>query len=404
MDLHVGAPFWLLRNGLDARHPVLSAPEHCDVVILGAGITGALCAERLTREGLDVVMLDSREPGLGSTAASTSLLLYETDLELGELMARVGKRTAVRAWALGRDAIREIGRLSESLAAHCDYDALHSLYLASRKRDAKRLRDEVAVRTRHGFDATFVEAEQVTARFGYESHGAIESPGAARMDPLRFTRALLSAAGARGARVYARSTATSYETTASGVRLRTDRGFDVVAHRVIFATGYELPDLFPEDLAQLHSTFALVTESADVVPEALRTHVVWESSRPYAYLRATPDGRLMIGGRDSPFKSPALRDRALPRKTRLLEARLRELHPGRSHSTAFSWSGTFGETRDSLPCIGALANYPRGYFALGLGGNGITFSVVASQILCDLCQDRENADAPLFDLDRPSLR
>lgn len=404
MDLHVGAPFWLLRNGLGTRHPALSTPERCDVVVLGAGITGALCAERLTRDGLDVVVIDSREPGMGSTAASTSLLLYETDLDLGELIARVGKRTATRAWALGRDAIREIGRLSEAVGAQHDYDAVHSLYLASRRRDAKPLRDEVALRTRLGFDATFLDAMQVKSRFGYEAHGAIEAPGAGRMDPLQFTRALLSAAGARGARVYSRTTATTFENTERGVRLRTSRGFDVVAHRLIFATGYELPDLFPAGLARLHSTFVLVTEPGDAVPEALRSHVVWETARPYAYLRSTPDHRLMIGGRDSPFSSPAVRDRALPRKTRLLEKRLRALHPEPARGTAFSWSGTFGETADALPCIGPLARYPRGYFALGLGGNGITFSMVAARILCDLCQERPNADAALFDPDRATLR
>ena len=67
MDLHTGAPFWLIRNGFGTRYPALRSAESCDVVVLGGGITGALCADRLTRERLDVVVLDQREPGLGST-------------------------------------------------------------------------------------------------------------------------------------------------------------------------------------------------------------------------------------------------------------------------------------------------------------------------------------------------
>ncbi|MDP1861880.1 MAG: FAD-dependent oxidoreductase [Gemmatimonadaceae bacterium] len=400
MDLHTGAPFWLIRNGFGTRYPALRSAESCDVVVVGGGITGALCADRLTREGLDVVVLDQREPGLGSTAASTALLLYETDMELAALVDAVGREAAVRAYALGREAVLEIGRLVAESGTDCDFGVMHGLYLAHGRRDAKRLQKETELRNRNGFEARFLDAAEVSSRFGYDSHGAIESPGAARMDPLRFTRALLSSASRRGARVYARTAAIAYDTTDTGVRLRTDRGVDVTAHRVIFATGYELPDLFPTGLAQLHSTFALVTEPDDVVPPALQSHVVWESARPYSYLRATPDGRIMIGGRDAPYKSAALRDRALPGRSRKLEQRLATLHRDKARATAFTWSGTFGETKDSLPCIGWLPRYPRGLFALGLGGNGITFSAIASQIICDLYRGLSRPDAFIFRPDR----
>ena len=54
----------------------------CDALIVGAGITGSLVAERLTRQGLDVVIVDRELPGRGSTAACTSMLLWEIDRPL----------------------------------------------------------------------------------------------------------------------------------------------------------------------------------------------------------------------------------------------------------------------------------------------------------------------------------
>jgi glycine/D-amino acid oxidase-like deaminating enzyme len=57
----------------------------CDVLIVVGGITGSLVAERLTRQGLDVVIIDRELPGRGSTAASTSMLLWEIDRSLMEL-------------------------------------------------------------------------------------------------------------------------------------------------------------------------------------------------------------------------------------------------------------------------------------------------------------------------------
>lgn len=88
MDLRTGQPFWPLRNGLLHAYPPLAADEHADVAVLGAGITGALVAHRLARAGLDVVVVDRHDVGLGSTAASTSLLQYETDTPLSDLVAR----------------------------------------------------------------------------------------------------------------------------------------------------------------------------------------------------------------------------------------------------------------------------------------------------------------------------
>jgi dTDP-glucose 4,6-dehydratase len=58
VDLVSARPFWSQKNGHLATYPSLHEDLHCDVVILGAGITGALLAERLSREGWDVVVLD----------------------------------------------------------------------------------------------------------------------------------------------------------------------------------------------------------------------------------------------------------------------------------------------------------------------------------------------------------
>ena len=61
-----------------------------------------------------------------------------------------------------------------------------------------------------------------------------------------------------------------------------------------------------------------------------------------------------------------------------------------------SWAGTFAQTRDGLPYIGSTPQFPRGYFALGYGGNGITFSLVAARMMRDLFLGKENRDAEVF--------
>src|ERR1700734_3940701 len=62
MDLHSGAPFWLVRNGLDAEREALHRDERCDVATHGAGVTGALVTDALITAGMDVVMVEQRMP------------------------------------------------------------------------------------------------------------------------------------------------------------------------------------------------------------------------------------------------------------------------------------------------------------------------------------------------------
>jgi glycine/D-amino acid oxidase-like deaminating enzyme len=66
----------------------------------------------------------------------------------------------------------------------------------------------------------------------------------------------------------------------------------------------------------------------------------------------------------------------------------------------FSWTGTFGSTKDGLPVIGPYRKVPNSFFALGFGGNGITFSLIAARILSDILKGKKSKDASLFSFER----
>jgi glycine/D-amino acid oxidase-like deaminating enzyme len=88
-----------------------SASFRCDVLIVGAGITGALMAERLTRQGREVVLIDHESPGQGSTAASTAMLLSEIDRSLTELTQLYGLEHAARCYQASFEAVNGLQRL-----------------------------------------------------------------------------------------------------------------------------------------------------------------------------------------------------------------------------------------------------------------------------------------------------
>jgi glycine/D-amino acid oxidase-like deaminating enzyme len=111
MDLKSGLPYWLIKSGLLATYPPLEQNTSCDVAVVGGGLTGALAAYFLAREGVDVLLVEKRDIGQGSTCANTALLLYELDTHLGELIERCGEATAVRSYQLGLEAIQAIESL-----------------------------------------------------------------------------------------------------------------------------------------------------------------------------------------------------------------------------------------------------------------------------------------------------
>src|ERR1700685_3304833 len=130
MDLTSDLPFWTVRNGLIRVYPPLTEDLHCDALIIGGGISGALLGDRLVQAGVDCVLIDRRDIGQGSTSASTALLQYEIDTPLYKLKRKVGSATAERAYFLGIDSI---GRLQKLAGRDCGFALRPSLQIATRK-------------------------------------------------------------------------------------------------------------------------------------------------------------------------------------------------------------------------------------------------------------------------------
>jgi glycine/D-amino acid oxidase-like deaminating enzyme len=402
MDLRTGCAFWVLKNGLLASYPRLTRDLAADVVVIGAGVTGAVVAYELTRAGANVVVVDRRDVASGSTAASTGLLQYETDTSLEQLAERFGIDRAVRVYRLGLEAIDRIEQICDEVGDGCGFARRSSLYLAASKRDARALAREHALRIAHGFDVDLLAASEVKTRFGLSAPAALYGRGDGEIDCYRFAHFVLMQAARGGASVFDRTTVTRVKPRGAGVEAVTAAGPRLQASRVIYATGYETVER-TKIQTTLTSTFACATEPLDSFEGWEGRCLVWETSRPYLYLRTTADNRVVIGGEDSRFSTRHQSARVLAAKRDRLMARLRKMFPQLQAEAGYVWGGVFAETPDSLPWIGSRDGDERASYALGYGANGITFAVMAAGILRDAYLGRPNADAQLFSFDRASL-
>ncbi len=400
MDTKSGYPWWTVSNGLIGQFPSLRTDTQCEVAVIGAGITGSLVAHALAEAGMDVLVIDRREAGWGSTAASTALLQYEIDTPLVDLIKRYGE-TAARAYRACDEAIDTLAGIVAGMAEPVGFHPCGSLYFASKRRHVAALKREYQARQRHGLPVEQLDAAGVRERFGIDAPLALWTPHAARLDPYRFARVMLGQLGRRGVRVHDASEVQEWTAEPQGLRLRMSNGAQVRCAQLVVAAGYETQRWLKQRVAMNHSSYALITEPLDTLPLQLEDNVIWESARPYVYLRGTDDRRIIIGGEDDRLDLPAKRAAALPRKVGKLMDRLRALAPDIQPELSFSWAGTFAETDDGLPFVGnAPGHDPRVHFVMAYGGNGITYSTIAAAMVRDAIQGKRHPLDALFGFGR----
>lgn len=403
MDLKSGYPYWAVKNGLMYAFPQLAADLTCDVAIVGAGITGALIADELARHDHDVVVLDQRDVGWGSTSASTALLQYEIDTHAVDLAKRYDQASALLAYQSCLNAVTGIGTIALAVG-DVDFANCESLYYASSRADHLRLADEFAWRKQRGFPVRWLGRAALKAEYGLTAPAAILSSVAARVDPYRFAARLLRRMQRKGTRIFDRTRVVSIKGTTHSARLTTDGGLTIRARHAVIANGYEAQCWLRQRVAQNRSSYAYISDPVDREALAWLGHtLLWESARPYLYLRSTGDGRLLVGGADDDRDVPAHRDRMVNRKAANLEHRVARLLPHLVARPAFAWAGTFAETRDGLPLFGRHPQHgPRILFALAYGGNGITYSMLGAGLLRAQIERRTHPLTRLFSFDRLS--
>ena len=376
----------------------LSENLKCDALIVGAGITGSLVAERLTRQGLDVIIVDRELPGRGSTSVSTSMLLWEIDRPLRELSDVYGFERATRVYRASFEAVAGLRSLVGQLGIACEIRSNNSLYLAAGESSAT-LMEEHRWRTRAGLPGDFLDHAVLLDSFGIARAGAICSPGEADADPVQLADGMLTAAVTRGARLF-QGEATVFDAAGRAVNVRLANDREIEARSVILATGYVMPDIVRSSVHKVSSSWAIATAPQPGNLWKAGT-LIWEDAKDYLYARTTRTGRIIIGGEDSnEIVEPEARDRLIQQKARTLTQRLASLWPIARPDIEFRWAGTFGTSNDGLPLIGPVPDASGVYAAYGYGGNGITFSFLAANLIGDLIAGKTSPLLRDFAIDR----
>lgn len=244
-----------------------------------------------------------------------------------------------------------------------------------------------------------LSAKDLRDRYGIRRSAALLGFENLVADPRKLAAGYLRAAQGRGTKIFAPVDVVEVEESARQIVATTRDGETLRAAHVVYATGYELAKGIPAKGHSIASTLAMATrpQPSKLWPTEC---MIWEASERYLYLRTTLDGRIVIGGEDESFRDEERRDALSARKTRTLERKLHAMFPDVHPEADYHWTGSFGASDSGTPSIGRVPGKRRSLAVLGYGGNGITFSMLAAQIIRGIVTGRGDPDEQLFALRR----
>ncbi len=355
------------------RFDRLDGTVRCDVLIVGGGMAGVLCAHRLSRAGVDCVLVEAGRIGGGITKNTTAKITAQTGLIYDKLMRRHGED---RAWLYLQAQIKageEYARLCREIP--CDYEHRDS-YVYSMT-DRRKIEREVAALEHLGAAAEFSHARELPMRVS----GAVKMREQAQFHPLKFLYGV-----ARGLRIYENTKVTELRPYLA----KTEQG-EIVCKSMIVATHFPILNKHGSYFLKLyqHRSYVLALEGA----KSLDGMYVDESDTGLSF-RSYKDCLLLGGGAHRTGKMGGG------------WAELRDFAGTHYHGArvAYEWATQDCMSLDRVPYIG---RYSKGttdlYVATGFNKWGMSGAMVSSMILTDLICGRENPYAEVFSPSRPML-
>lgn len=345
-----------------------------DVLIIGGGLCGILCAYYLKKADIPYVLVEGGTIASGITKNTTAKITSQHGLIYGKLTHSFGKERAQMYLDINKQALREYERLCQYI--DCDYE-IKDAYTYSVNNRAK-IEEEVRAVNSLGLDASFEEDTELP----FSVSGAIKFRNQAQFHPLKFIAEI-----AKGLNIY-ENTFVRELTPAAAIT----SGGKIYAKKIIVTTHFPFINKHGSYFLKLyqHRSYVSAYEKA----AALNGMYVDEDKKGMSF--RSFDKLLFIGGSGhrTGKQSEAWRPLHNFAKKYYPEAELR-----------YEWAAQDCMSLDSIPYIGHYSkNTPDMYVAAGFNKWGITTSMVSAIILSDMVSGKKNDFAEVFSPQRSIIK
>lgn len=345
-----------------------------DVLIIGGGMAGILCAFFLQKQGVDYTLVEGRTICSGITKNTTAKITAQHGLLYDKLLRHAGEERARKYLDINQKAVQKYRELCQNIA--CDFET-KSAFIYS-VNDRRKLESEAEALHQLGYDATIMEKCELPL----ETVGAIGFENQAQFHPLKFASELVL-----NLNIYENTFVKEFtEHTAV-----TEKG-TIAFKKVIFATHFPIDNKHGMYFLKLHQnrSYVIALEHAqDVHGMYMDCENGGFSFRNYRNLLLLGGGAHRTGKRGGNWQ--VLRDFSEKYYTDSMER--------------FVWATQDCMTLDGVPYIGLYSKHmPDCYVATGFNKWGMTSSMASAMILTDMVMEKENPYAEVFDPSRSICR
>lgn len=364
---------WQTRTGLP-QFPVLERDIRPDVLIIGGGMAGLLCAYFLQRAGVDCALVEADRICGGTTGYTTAKLTSQHGFLYQKLLREFGPERAKLYYRANEEALAAYRSLCGDIA--CDFQTKDN-YVYS-LRDTGKLEKEVFALERIGVDAVLTQPGELP----FHTAGALRFSNQAQFDPVKFAAGIVE-----GLKIYERSRVRSFD----GKAYHTDRAA-IHPKKTIVATHFPMWNkhgLYPLKLYQQRS-YVLGLEGG---PKLSGMYV--DGSGNGLSIRGEGNVMLLGGGGHRTGKPGG--------GWAELERIAAVYYPGAG--IKYRWAAQDCMSLDAMPYIGQYSpRTPDLFVATGFNKWGMTGSMVAARLLRDLITGKDSPYRELFSPARSILR
>ena len=348
------------------RFDKLDGDIKTDVLIIGGGMAGVLCAYMLKEAGVDCILCESDRIFSGVTGNTTAKITYQHGLIYDSLIRRFGIETAALYLQAGRNAVDKYERLSKKIL--CDFEPCDSYVYSLSNRD--KIEREVRALERLGAPAEFVESIELP----FKTMGAVCVKKQGQFHPLKFGYGI-----AAKLPIYENTRIT--ELVPGGAM--TDSG-KITAEKIIVATHFPFINKHGAYFLKLyqHRSYVLALEGAeDVFGMYKDEDEKGLSFRNYGKYLLLGGGSHRTGKRGGGWSE--------------LVSVSNKLYPGAK--PVYRWATQDCMTLDGIPYIGRYSKRTTDlYVVTGFNKWGMTSSMVGATVLSDLVQGKQSKYEGVF--------
>lgn len=359
-----------------------------DIVVIGAGLAGLLCAERLSRDGRRVLVLEARRVAARTTGHSTAKVTALQGTRLQRIQAARGRDAAAIYAGASADAVHRLRSLVQEHRIECDWTNATAYTVAAGEQGVAEVERELSAATIAGLPVHTSDVGELP----FPVAAAIGLDAQAHIDPVKLCEALVHVLAERGSSVVEGVRVRGVEETKDCCNVGLDEGM-IVADVAVLAT--HLPVSDPALLAarvkpgRSHVVAGPPGDDIRIEGMYLAADAGWS-------IRPASEGRLLAGGEDHPVGDMPDERRCTDRLRQWASTQL-GIHP------EAEWSAFDYTTTDDLPFIGRLqGGHDRRYVATGFAKWGMSTSMLAAEVIGAAIDGLEHPAAPVMDPHRPA--